>query len=121
MDLEKLKEKLDQLEATLAQLERKLDALIQTDIDAQEYLAGETEVDDELFIDAVFVVVQHERASSSMLQRHLAIGYKKALRIMDMLEYEGVIGPQIDSELREVLITNAPEFLNDFIDRRYKN
>ncbi|MCK4926630.1 hypothetical protein KAS10_04625, partial [Candidatus Aerophobetes bacterium] len=44
------------------------------------------------------------RASTSLLQRRLSIGYNRAARIMDELEKEGVVGPAMGSKPREVLI-----------------
>ncbi len=64
---------------------------------------------DENFIKAVNEVVQYERASASLLQRKLSIGYARAARILDQLEQAGVIGPADGSKPRDVLIRNAEE------------
>ncbi len=66
---------------------------------------------DTLFDDAVKVVCQYDRASASLLQRRLSIGYARAARILDRLEEEGIIGPGEGSKPRDVLIHNADEFL----------
>jgi len=66
---------------------------------------------DELFLDAVREVCQYERASASLLQRRLKIGYARAARIIDQLEAAGVVGAQDSSKAREVLIANAEQFL----------
>jgi len=72
------------------------------------------EVDD-LFKDAVKCVCQYERASASLLQRRLSIGYARAARIADQLEAAGVISPSDgSSKPREVLVQNAEEFLASF-------
>ena len=72
------------------------------------------EVDD-LFKDAVRCVCQYERASASLLQRRLSIGYARAARIVDQLEAAGVISPSDgSSKPREVLVQNAEEFLATF-------
>ena len=60
--------------------------------------------DDELFEQAVEVVLQRGRASASDLQRRLRVGYSRAARLMDMLEEQGVIGPPDGARPREVLI-----------------
>lgn len=74
----------------------------------------EGEVDD-LFKDAVRCVCQYERASASLLQRRLSIGYARAARIVDQLEAAGVIRPSDgSSKPREVLVQNAEEFLASF-------
>jgi S-DNA-T family DNA segregation ATPase FtsK/SpoIIIE len=62
------------------------------------------------FDDAVKIVVQHDKASSSLLQRRLQIGFNKAARLIEQLEAAGVVGPPDGSKPREVLISNADEF-----------
>ncbi|MEK7061217.1 MAG: DNA translocase FtsK [Patescibacteria group bacterium] len=66
---------------------------------------------DDLFRKAVEVVCQYDRASASLLQRRLSIGYARAARIIDQLEGAGVVGPAEGSKPREVLIQNAEQFL----------
>jgi len=63
---------------------------------------------DELLEDAIEVVLQAEKASTSLLQRRLKIGYSRAARIMDMLEEQGIIGPPNGSKPREILIDSWP-------------
>ncbi len=58
---------------------------------------------DELLEEAVKIVIESDRASTSLLQRRLGIGYPRASRLMDQLEAEGVIGPAEGSKAREVL------------------
>jgi len=70
----------------------------------------EGEIDD-LFRKAVEVVCQYDKASSSLLQRRLSIGYARAARIIDQLEAAGVVGVAEGSKPREVLVQNAQEFL----------
>ncbi len=59
---------------------------------------------DPLYIAAKDTVLHYHKASTSMLQRHLNIGYNKAASIIETLEDEGVIGPAKGSKPREVLI-----------------
>jgi len=66
---------------------------------------------DELFKEAVRVVCQYDRASASLLQRRLSIGYARAARIIDQLEAAGVVGGAEGSKARDVLIQNPEEFL----------
>ena len=66
---------------------------------------------DPLFAEAVRQVVRYERASASLLQRRLSIGYARAARIIDQLEGAGVVGPGEGSKQRDVLIQNPEEFL----------
>jgi DNA segregation ATPase FtsK/SpoIIIE, S-DNA-T family len=58
---------------------------------------------DDMLEEAIKLVTETGRASTSMLQRRLGIGYPRASRLMDQLEAEGVIGPSEGSRPREVL------------------
>ncbi len=73
----------------------------------------DAEVGDALFRDAVRVVTQFDRASASLLQRRLRIGYARAARLMDILEERGVVGPGEGSKPRDVLITDAHAYLGE--------
>lgn len=70
----------------------------------------EEAMDDELYPEAVRLVVEARAASASMLQRRLRIGYTRAARLIDLMESRGVVGPYEGSKPREVLIT--PEQLH---------
>ncbi len=61
------------------------------------------EEQDELFPQALKLVKQHRRASASLLQRRLRIGYSKAAQLIDLLEQQGVVGPPEGGRSREVL------------------
>jgi S-DNA-T family DNA segregation ATPase FtsK/SpoIIIE len=67
------------------------------------------EVDD-LFEEAVRIAAEYGKASASLLQRRLSIGYARAARILDQLEQGGVVSAPEGSKPREVLIKNADEF-----------
>jgi S-DNA-T family DNA segregation ATPase FtsK/SpoIIIE len=70
-----------------------------------EKSSGEgAEVDDELLPNAMDVIRMTRRASTTMLQRRLRIGYTRAARLMDILEERGVVGPQMGSGTREILV-----------------
>ncbi|GAH10688.1 unnamed protein product, partial [marine sediment metagenome] len=62
-----------------------------------------TPEEDELYQDAVRIIIQARRASVSMLQRRLKVGYARAARLIDMMEEEGIVGPYRGSKVREVL------------------
>jgi len=64
---------------------------------------------DRLFADAIAVVGEYDRASASLLQRRLKIGYARAARIIDQLEARGYIGPFEGSSARQVLRREVPE------------
>ncbi len=59
---------------------------------------------DELLPDAIEVLKSSKRASTSMLQRRLRIGYNRAARIMEILEDRGIVGPDNGSSPREILV-----------------
>lgn len=63
---------------------------------------GGSDGDDELYNDAVQVVSEAGKASASLLQRRLRIGYARAARLLDILEDNGVIGPADGARPREV-------------------
>ncbi|MHA6251240.1 FtsK/SpoIIIE family DNA translocase [Oceanobacillus sp. CAU 1775] len=65
------------------------------------------EVDDELYDDAVQLVLEIQSASVSMLQRRFRIGYTRAARLIDAMEARGVVGPYEGSKPRTVLISNT--------------
>lgn len=60
--------------------------------------------DEELFKEAVEVVKEAKKASASLLQRRLKVGYARAARLLDMMEAKGLIGPGDGAKPREILI-----------------
>jgi S-DNA-T family DNA segregation ATPase FtsK/SpoIIIE len=58
---------------------------------------------DRLLMDAVRVIQEYDRASASLLQRRLKVGYARAARIIDQLEARGYVGPFDGSNARQVL------------------
>ncbi|SDJ71320.1 FtsK/SpoIIIE family DNA translocase [Sediminibacillus albus] len=67
------------------------------------------EVDDELFDDAVQMILEMQSASVSMLQRRFRIGYTRAARLIDAMEARGIVGPYEGSKPRTVLISEQSE------------
>lgn len=65
---------------------------------------SEEEVDDELYQEAVQVIAQAQKASASLLQRRLKVGYARAARLLDIMEEKGVVGPGEGAKPREVFI-----------------
>jgi S-DNA-T family DNA segregation ATPase FtsK/SpoIIIE len=65
---------------------------------------GADEEADELLPDAIDVLRSTKRASTSMLQRRLRIGYNRAARLMEVLEARGIVGPENGSSPREILV-----------------
>ena len=66
--------------------------------------AGGSEEKDEIFDEAVRVVMETGQASASMLQRRLSLGFSRAGRIVDQMERAGIVGPNVGSKPREILI-----------------
>ena len=71
---------------------------------------------DDLYEQIKDFVVQERKASTSFLQRKFNIGYSRAARIIDMLEDDGIIGPENGSKPREVLVGNYDETENNQIE-----
>ena len=64
---------------------------------------GGSDDEDELYPEALRIVIEAQKASTSLLQRKLKIGYSRAARLIDMLEESNIVGPQIGSKPREIL------------------
>jgi S-DNA-T family DNA segregation ATPase FtsK/SpoIIIE len=71
----------------------------------EQSVAAGGEADDDLYDEAMRLVVLHQQASTSMLQRRLKVGYSRAARLLDLLEERGVVGPSEGAKGREVLVT----------------
>jgi S-DNA-T family DNA segregation ATPase FtsK/SpoIIIE len=82
---------------------------------------GETEVvdgeQDPMYEEAVRVVVEMGKASTSTLQRRLRLGYGRAARILDLMQRDGIIGPPDGSRPREVL--KRPDWLHE-VESQYR-
>lgn len=75
-----------------------------------EFLPGQTDEDGDLLLpEAKEVIIRAKKASASLLQRRLRIGYARAARILDLLEAQGIIGPGEGAKPREILINNLPD------------
>jgi S-DNA-T family DNA segregation ATPase FtsK/SpoIIIE len=64
---------------------------------------------DDLYHEAVRIVVETKQASVSMVQRKLRVGYTRAARMIDIMEEEGIVGPYNGSKPREILIEGIEE------------
>lgn len=78
------------------------------DLDSPD--AGDDD-NDELFQDAVRLVLEFGKASTSLLQRRLRIGYGRAAHLIDMMERDGIVGPADGPRPREIL--KSPDWLNE--------
>lgn len=73
----------------------------------------EEEEEDELFNDAVSIIINSKQASISILQRKLRIGYTRAARLIDVMERNGIVGPYDGRNPRKILISNE-EYLDKY-------
>ena len=67
------------------------------------------DADDDLFKEAADVVIRSGKASASLLQRRLRVGYARAARLLDLLEERGVVGPPDGARPRQVLVKSLDE------------
>lgn len=67
------------------------------------------DAEDSLYMDAVQVVLDSKKASASLLQRRLRVGYSRAARLVEAMEEQGIIGPADGSRPREVLISSMAD------------
>lgn len=76
----------------------------------EEYAESDDE-DDELYDEAVEVLRQAKKASASLLQRRLKVGYARAARLLDIMESRGVVGPGEGAKPREVFLPEEEKLL----------
>jgi S-DNA-T family DNA segregation ATPase FtsK/SpoIIIE len=72
-----------------------------------EYAANDA--DDDMYKDAIGVVIENRKASTSLLQRRLRIGYGRAARLIEQMEEQGIIGQADGSRPREVLVSSLTD------------
>lgn len=65
---------------------------------------GGQDADDDLWRDAIKVVIEGGKASTSLLQRRLRVGYARAARLIESMEEQGIVGPADGARPREVLV-----------------
>ncbi|MBF0215627.1 MAG: DNA translocase FtsK [Candidatus Omnitrophica bacterium] len=83
---------------------------IESAVASQDKKKNETEhKKDDIYFEAVKMVLQTKQASVSMLQRRFSLGYSRAARVLDIMEQEGIVGPYNGSKPREILVENIEE------------
>jgi len=70
---------------------------------------GANDADDSMWEDAVKVVIEGRKASTSLLQRRLRVGYARAARMIETMEEQGIVGPADGARPREVLVNSMDE------------
>ncbi|HVV66729.1 MAG TPA: DNA translocase FtsK 4TM domain-containing protein [Candidatus Saccharimonadales bacterium] len=71
--------------------------------------SGSSDAEDDMWKDAVQVVIENRKASTSLLQRRLRIGYGRAARLIETMEEQGIVGQADGSRPREVLVNSLDE------------
>ena len=84
-------------------VQQQIDRASSEDEEEDEVEDGDGGSDEELYSRAIDVLKSTRRASTSMLQRRLRIGYNRAARIMELMEEKGIVGPENGSSPREIL------------------
>ncbi len=82
------------------------------DLESKDFDASDR---DPLFEEAARLIVQNQVGSTSLIQRRMKLGYNRAGRLMDQLEAAGVVGPNLGSKAREVMIKTEAE-LQEYLD-----
>jgi S-DNA-T family DNA segregation ATPase FtsK/SpoIIIE len=81
------------------------DPAIQNQIESSGQMEDEVSEEDEILVEKCLEIIRQEkRASTSMLQRRLRLGYTRAARVVDILERRGVLGPGDGAKPREILV-----------------
>jgi DNA segregation ATPase FtsK/SpoIIIE, S-DNA-T family len=81
------------------------DPAIQSQLDTSVPAEEEVSEEDEMLVEKCLEIIRQEkRASTSMLQRRLRLGYTRAARVVDILERRGILGPGDGAKPREILV-----------------
>ncbi len=106
-----------EVEAVVEFCKNQEQAVYQEDLvpEVEESADQPDDFEDDLFEQAVMIVLEGKQASVSYLQRRLRIGYTRAARLVDMMEARSIVGPYEGSKPREVLIT-----IDQFMQSRNK-
>ncbi|AXF55079.1 FtsK/SpoIIIE family DNA translocase [Salicibibacter kimchii] len=93
----------EEVEAVVNDVVEQQKAAYQEEMMPEEVPETSADPEDELYYDAVSLVVQMNSASVSMLQRRFRIGYTRAARLVDEMEAQGIVGPYEGKKPRQVL------------------
>ena len=75
----------------------------------EKKMGGAAQEKDDLYQEAIEIVLTTKQASVSMVQRRLRVGYTRAARMIDIMEEDGIVGPYNGSKARELLIEDLEE------------
>ena len=79
------------------------------DVDLAGAGGGADGESDPMYDQAVAIVLQHKRASISLVQRHLRIGYNRAARLLEQMERSGLVSPMASNGNRDLLVPKRDE------------
>ncbi len=99
------------------------DNIIEKTNNATYNFSSDKENEDPLFLEAKEIVLKAKKASATLLQRRLRIGYPRAASLLDMLEEVGIVGPAEGSKPREILISqeDLEENFSSDLDSKEEN
>jgi S-DNA-T family DNA segregation ATPase FtsK/SpoIIIE len=81
------------------------DPAIQNQLESSAHVEEEVSEEDEMLVEKCLEIIRQEKkASTSMLQRRLRLGYTRAARVVDILERRGILGPGDGAKPREILV-----------------
>ncbi len=81
------------------------DPAIQNQLESSAHVEEEVSEEDEMLVEKCLEIIRQEKkASTSMLQRRLRLGYTRAARVVDILERRGILGPADGAKPREILV-----------------
>ncbi len=109
-EIKNLTEFLKQQAQTETQYEEEVTEKYKPDLQATSGSSGSGSAQDPLFTEAIKIVINNQKASTSFLQRKLSIGYNRAARIMDQLESAGIVSPPQGSKPRTILISSFEDW-----------
>jgi S-DNA-T family DNA segregation ATPase FtsK/SpoIIIE len=92
-------------ETILAQIHAEIEKCKNDGKPSAQELADKSIFEDQRFIEACLVAIESGKASTSLLQRHCSLGYGRAAKYIDVMEYMGIITPPAGAKPREVLMT----------------
>ena len=98
---ESLKKRLEKIEKRLEKIEDYISEMPTFESGATYEVGDEV---DELYDQALWAVLQHDRASVSLIQRRIQVSFSRAARILEQLEKNGIVSQPNGSEPRKVLI-----------------
>lgn len=99
----------NEVERIVSHCKSQQEVIYQEEMIPEEPTMEKRKIEDELYDEAVQLVIERQTASVSMLQRRFRIGYTRAARLIDAMEEEGIIGPYVGSRPREVLVEQSPK------------